>query len=119
MLMLAVAGGVVGITLVLLLYRPPMPASWSQLRTGMTQKEVEDLVGWEAVWRRDRGVHLQHGAPMFGAGGVWELDLTYDGYAMSSVRYGGGRYGNARLKRATATYYHQFRLLGSQPIELP
>ena len=96
-----------------------MPASWSKLRTGMTQKEVEDLVGWEAVLRRENRAELVHGAPMLGAGGERVLELKYDGNVMSSVRYGGGRYGNARLKRATATYHHQFRLLCSQPIELP
>jgi len=117
-LVFAVAGGLVAIALVLLLHRPPMPASWSKLRAGMTQKEVESLVGWEAVLRREKWVEQWYNVPMLGANGVWMLELTYDGPVWHSVLYGAGRVGNARLRGATATYGHQFRLLCSKPREL-
>lgn len=106
----AVAAGVVAVALVLLFHRPAMPASWSKLRAGMTQKEVESLVGWEAVLRREQRVELWHHAPMLGAEGMWMLELHYDGPVWHSVRYGSGLGGNARLTGATATYGHRFRL---------
>jgi len=118
-LVLAAPAGVVAVTLVLLFHRPPMPAGWSKLRAGMTQKEVQSLVGGEAVLRLEQRVRLEHRSPMLGAEGPWELELEYDGPGWKSVRYGSGHYGNARLTHATATCAHRFRLLCSQPRELP
>jgi len=111
-IVLAVVAAIVAAALVLLAHRPPMPASWSKLRAGMTQKEVESLVGInEEVGSWDRAVVLEHTAPMLGADGMWMLGLEYDGLAIP-------RGSNARLIGATATYFHRFRLLSSRPRKL-
>jgi len=111
-IVLAVVAAIVAAALVLLAHRPPMPVSWSKLRAGMTQKEVEALVGInDEVGSWDCAVVLWHPAPMLGADGTWRLVLKYDGIAIV-------RGSNSRLERATATYAHRFQLLSSQPREL-
>jgi hypothetical protein len=117
-LVFAVAAGALALALVLLFHRPAMPAGWSKLRAGMTQEEVESLVGWEAVLREEDEVVQEHEAPMLGTGGVWVLELHYDGNVLHSVRHGDGRYGNARLTGARAAYGHRCRLLCSPWREL-
>jgi len=90
-----------------------MPSSWSKLRTGMTEREVEPALA-EAQGGIGMGkvMTCHYESPMLGAGSYWELTLEYSAPI-------GMRNDKAKLVGATAQFVHPWcGLLSTRPRRL-